>query len=84
MLRGASVAILDPDDVGIAAAALLNLADPSPHYGKKYMITGPQDVNDDVIRQTLSEVFGKRLRTTDPSPKKSSQPNSHTQGFQNG
>jgi uncharacterized protein YbjT (DUF2867 family) len=46
ILHGASVACIDPADVGRAAAALLDLDDPSAHYGKKYMLTGPEDVND--------------------------------------
>jgi uncharacterized protein YbjT (DUF2867 family) len=46
ILNGASVACIDPADVGRAAAALLDLDDPSAHYGKKYMLTGPEDVND--------------------------------------
>jgi uncharacterized protein YbjT (DUF2867 family) len=46
------MATIDPDDVGRAAAALLSLEDPSRHYSKKYMLTGPEDVNDQ--RFTLS------------------------------
>jgi uncharacterized protein YbjT (DUF2867 family) len=42
---GASVAAIDPEDVGTAAAKLLLLDDPSPHYGKKYTLVGPEDVN---------------------------------------
>ncbi|ELR22028.1 NmrAlike family protein [Acanthamoeba castellanii str. Neff] len=56
-LHGASVATIDPDDVGRAAAALLSLEDPSRHYSKKYMLTGPEDVNDQSIGEALREVL---------------------------
>jgi len=57
LLEGASVAVVDPNDVGKAAAKLLLLEDPSPHYGKKYMLTGPEDVNNQTIESDLKEIL---------------------------
>jgi len=57
VLRNASVAIIDPSDVGTAAARLLVLEDPSPHYRKTYMMTGSEDVNNATIAADLKEVL---------------------------
>lgn len=57
MLHGASVASIDPADVGRAAAALLSLDDPSPHYGQKYTLTGPENIDDQSIGEVLREVL---------------------------
>ncbi len=61
LLGEASVATIDPADVGKAAAALLLLEDPSPHFGKKYMLTGPEDVNNRSIEAALSEVLQREV-----------------------
>ncbi len=61
LLGEASVAAIDPVDVGKAAAALLLLDDPSAHFGKKYMLTGPEDVNNRSIEEALSEVLQREV-----------------------
>lgn len=39
------VAPIDAEDVAKAAVALLQLDDPSPHFGKKYDLEGPEYFN---------------------------------------
>jgi len=58
LFQGANVAAIAASDVGAAAAALLLLDDPSPHYGKKYSLTGPEDLNAEKVKKTLEEVLG--------------------------
>lgn len=36
------VKAIDPADIGVIAASLLSLNDPSPHFGKKYQLDGPE------------------------------------------
>jgi len=57
LLGKASHPVIDPDDVGAAAAALLRLDDPSPHFGKKYDLVGPEVINDNTIATALSTVL---------------------------
>jgi len=61
MLNEGSVAAIDPNEVGGTAAKLLLLDDPSPHYGKKYMLTGPEDVNNATIAADLKEVLNEDI-----------------------
>jgi len=61
-----NVAIIDPADVGKVAAALLLLDDPSPHYGKKYTLNGPEDVDPTKAKKILSEVYGGEFEYLGP------------------
>jgi len=61
-LGSGSVASIDPADIGLAAAKLLLLEDPSPHIRKKYMLVGPEDVNDESIKRDFSEVLGTAIQ----------------------
>eukprot|EP01112_Ceratiomyxa_fruticulosa_P015893 TRINITY_DN4748_c0_g1_i1.p1 TRINITY_DN4748_c0_g1~~TRINITY_DN4748_c0_g1_i1.p1 ORF type:complete len:276 (-),score=62.38 TRINITY_DN4748_c0_g1_i1:128-955(-) len=57
VLGSSDIAVIDPHDIGKAAATLLSLEDPSAHFGKKYMLTGPENVNDKVIAHILSNAL---------------------------
>lgn len=47
---------------GKAAAALLLLDDPSSHYGKKYMLTRPEDIDNENAAKILSEVLKAEIK----------------------
>eukprot|EP00026_Physarum_polycephalum_P007945 Phypoly_transcript_08018.p1 GENE.Phypoly_transcript_08018~~Phypoly_transcript_08018.p1 ORF type:complete len:291 (+),score=46.84 Phypoly_transcript_08018:549-1421(+) len=57
----APAASIYPGDIGRAAAALLALTDPSAHYGKRYNLSGPADINAESIAADLSEVLGEKI-----------------------
>ena len=58
----ARVAMIDPRDVGAAAAALLS----SPgHEGKTYLITGPEAITFTEVCAGLSAATGRRIEFTD-------------------
>ncbi|KFZ24121.1 hypothetical protein V502_01400 [Pseudogymnoascus sp. VKM F-4520 (FW-2644)] len=60
----ASVALIDPADVGNVAAHLLALEDPSPHNHAKYVLSGPEDVSgEDIVRLVEKESNGKVGKT---------------------
>jgi uncharacterized protein YbjT (DUF2867 family) len=61
-LQDADVAMIDSRDVGDAAAALLVLEDPSPHYGKKYDLNGPEDVNRSKVAQVFRQVLQEDIK----------------------
>ena len=54
-------AIIDPQDVGEAAAQLLSLEDPSPHFRKKYNLSGPEDVTGRDIVGILEHVTNQKI-----------------------
>eukprot|EP00026_Physarum_polycephalum_P011350 Phypoly_transcript_11568.p1 GENE.Phypoly_transcript_11568~~Phypoly_transcript_11568.p1 ORF type:complete len:291 (+),score=42.12 Phypoly_transcript_11568:185-1057(+) len=60
-IGNAPAACIYPGDIGRAAAALLALPDPSAHYGKRYNLSGPADINADSIASDLSEVLHEKI-----------------------
>jgi uncharacterized protein YbjT (DUF2867 family) len=56
------VAIINPDDVGEAAAKLLALDDPSTHYGKKYNLSGPEDVTGKDVVSILEQITHRKIK----------------------
>lgn len=56
--KGKAVAYVSPVDVGEIAAALLLLPDPSAHYSKRYVISGPEDCTDAAIQSLIEESRG--------------------------
>lgn len=51
------------DDMGRVAAAVL--ADPTPHAGRRYRVTGPALIDADDIVAVLARVFERRVRRLD-------------------
>jgi len=60
--ENAPIAIINPQDVGEAAAKLLSLNDPSAHYRKKYNLSGPEDVTGKDIVSILEEVTHQKIQ----------------------
>lgn len=61
MAGATPVACIHPDDIGLAVATLLSLPDPSAHYGKKYNLSGPEDLTGDSMAKDFSEVLGEKI-----------------------
>ena len=59
--EGSPVALINPDDVGEAAAKLLALDDPSPHFGKKYNLSGPEDVTGKDIVSMIEQITHRKI-----------------------
>jgi uncharacterized protein YbjT (DUF2867 family) len=59
--ENAPVAIINPQDIGEAAARLLSLNDPSPHFGKKYNLSGPEDVTGKDIVSILEQITHQKI-----------------------
>ncbi len=55
-----ATAIIDPTDIGIIAARLLALEDPSPHNQKRYVINGPDDVTGNQVIDAVEKYAGVR------------------------
>lgn len=63
---GARIAMIDPRDVGAAAAAVLADRD---HAGRTYVLTGPQALTYDDVAAQLSEALGRQVAFVDvPGP----------------
>ena len=60
--KEAPVAIIDSQDIGEAAAKLLALDDPSPHFSKKYNLSGPEDVTGKDIVALLEKVANRKIQ----------------------
>ncbi len=58
------VAIINPQDIGEAAAKLLTIDDPSTHYGKKYNLSGPEDVTGKYIDSILEQLMHKKIKVS--------------------
>jgi uncharacterized protein YbjT (DUF2867 family) len=58
----APVAIINPQDIGEAVAKLLTLDDPSTHFGKKYNLSGPEDVTGKDIVSILEQLTHQKLQ----------------------
>ncbi len=56
------VAIIDPQDIGEVAAKLLTLDEPSPHFGKKYNLSGPEDVTGKGIVSILEQITHQKIQ----------------------
>ena len=54
------VAFVDTDDIGAVAAAVL--ADPAPHRGKGYTLTGPAAVTFEGVAGILTAVLGRTIQ----------------------
>lgn len=55
--------IIDPQDVGEAAAKLLSLDDPTAYYRRKrYNLSGPEDVTGKDIVSILKQVSGRTIQ----------------------
>lgn len=61
MSKDAPVALVDPKDVGAAAAALLALPDPSAHHGHTYNLSGPNDVSGEDVIRLIEAKLGEKL-----------------------
>jgi len=55
------IALVDPKDVGEAAAKLLALDDPFPHYEKKYNLSGPEDVTGEDVVLILEQITHRKI-----------------------
>lgn len=60
-----SVAFIDTRDIGEVAATVF--ADPEPHRGKGYTLTGPRAVTFDEVASLLTDALGRTIRYT-PAP----------------
>lgn len=58
----AAVAIINPADIGEAAAKLLALDKPPSHFGKKYNLSGREDVTGKDIVSILSEITHQKIQ----------------------
>jgi uncharacterized protein YbjT (DUF2867 family) len=56
------VAIINPQDIGEAVAKLLTLEDPSTHFGKKYNLSGPEDVTAKDIVSMLEQITHEKFK----------------------
>ena len=59
----APTAFIDPKDVGEAAAKLLSLDDPSPHFKKKYNLSGPEDVTGKDVVSILEQITHRKIKS---------------------
>lgn len=58
---GARVGIVDPYDVGVFAARLLSLEDPSLHNGARYVLNGPEDITGEQIVRLVEQHIGAKI-----------------------
>jgi uncharacterized protein YbjT (DUF2867 family) len=61
----APVAVIDPTDVGIVAAHLLALEDPSPHNHAKYVLSGPENVTGKDITKLVEKESNVQVGKTE-------------------
>ena len=59
-LGAAKVPMIDARDIGNAVAEIL--ANPAPHAGKTYTLTGPQAISMDQVASALGEAVGKPVK----------------------
>jgi uncharacterized protein YbjT (DUF2867 family) len=52
---------IDPYDIGVVAAHLLALQDPTPHNKAKYVLNGPEDVTGIQIVKMVEEYIGTKV-----------------------
>jgi len=63
---GGKTSLIAAADVGAAAAAIL--ADPQPHIGQTYELTGPESLTMAEMAQEFSTVLGRTIRYVDVPP----------------
>ncbi len=63
---GGAVSYISSADVARTAASIL--ADPAPHVGKRYVLTGPEAMTDEALAALATDVIGKPLRYVDVTP----------------
>lgn len=59
--KNAPVAPIQPDEVGIFAARLLALHDPSAHNGAKYVLNGPEDITGEQLVGLVEQHIGTKV-----------------------
>ncbi|KAI1111930.1 hypothetical protein F5Y14DRAFT_286838 [Nemania sp. NC0429] len=57
----APVGIIDADEIGVLAATLLALQDPSPHNKAKYVVNGPEDITGDQLVKMVEQYIGAKV-----------------------
>ncbi|KAI1169019.1 hypothetical protein F5B18DRAFT_593680 [Nemania serpens] len=57
----APVGIIDADEVGVLAATLLALQDPSPHNKAKYVVNGPEDITGNQLVKLVEQHTGAKV-----------------------
>lgn len=55
------IGVIDPNDVGIFAAHLLSLDDPTAHNKAKYVLNGPEDITGKDIVAMVEQYIGTRV-----------------------
>ncbi|GKZ99411.1 hypothetical protein AnigIFM60653_005155 [Aspergillus niger] len=60
--KDAPVAPIHPDEVGVFAAHLLALDDPSPHSGAKYVLNGPEDITGEQLVGLVEQHIGTKVK----------------------
>ncbi|KAI1197148.1 hypothetical protein F5X97DRAFT_185680 [Nemania serpens] len=55
------VGIIDADEVGVLAATLLALEDPSPHNKAKYVVNGPEDLTGNQLVKLVEQHTGTKV-----------------------
>ncbi|GKZ21537.1 hypothetical protein AbraIFM66951_006719 [Aspergillus brasiliensis] len=59
--KDAPVAPIDPNEVGVFAARLLALDDPTPHSGAKYVLNGPEDITGEQLVGLVEKHIGTKV-----------------------
>ncbi|OJI80519.1 hypothetical protein ASPTUDRAFT_129437 [Aspergillus tubingensis CBS 134.48] len=59
--KDAPFAPIDPDEVGVFAAHLLALDDPSPHNGQRYVLNGPEDITGEQLVGLVEQHIGTKV-----------------------
>ncbi|KAI1191043.1 hypothetical protein F5B17DRAFT_364434 [Nemania serpens] len=57
----APAGIIDADEVGVLAATLLALQDPSPHNKAKYVVNGPEDITGNQVVKLVEQYIGTKV-----------------------
>ncbi|KAE8324527.1 hypothetical protein BDV39DRAFT_217062 [Aspergillus sergii] len=60
--KDAPVGPIDPNEVGIFAAHLLALDDPSSHNGAKYVLNGPEDITGEQLVGLVEQHIGTKVK----------------------
>ncbi|KAI1297529.1 hypothetical protein F5Y03DRAFT_369576 [Xylaria venustula] len=61
MAADAPVGIIDPYEIGVLAARLLALQDPTPHNKGRYIISGPEDATGNSIVELVEKNIGTKV-----------------------
>ncbi|GLA39793.1 hypothetical protein AnigIFM63309_007394 [Aspergillus niger] len=60
--KDAPVAPIHPDEVGVFAAHLLALDNPSPHSGAKYVLNGPEDITGEQLVGLVEQHIATKVK----------------------